>query len=200
MILMKPLLIATTSEGKLREIESLLVNLPFKVKSLADIALLKGFEVEEPATTFEGNAIIKAMTLGKRTGMLTLGEDAGLEVDVLDGRPGVYSKRFSSGTDADRNDALLKLMEGKKMRTARFRSVVAMYSPDNDLIRVCEGTCEGYITIEAKGTHGFGYDPIFFCKTLHKTLAEATLQEKNQVSHRSKALAKAKALLMGIFS
>lgn len=196
---MKPLLIATSSKGKLREIEALLERLPFKVQSIGDIAMLKGFEVEEPASTFEGNAIIKAMTLGKRTGMLTLGEDAGLEVEALGGKPGVYSKRFSPGTDADRNDALLRLMEGRRARAARFRSVVTIYNPDNDRVRVCEGRCEGYITTEVKGSHGFGYDPIFFSKVLDKTLAEATLEEKNRVSHRGKALAKAKELLMKFF-
>ncbi|MEM7173854.1 MAG: RdgB/HAM1 family non-canonical purine NTP pyrophosphatase [Bacteroidota bacterium] len=196
---MKKLLIATSSQGKIKEIASLLKSLPLQVASLAESGLPKDFEVEEPATTFEGNAIIKAMTLGKRTGLLTLADDSGLEVEALDGRPGVYSKRFAPGTDTDRNQALLRLMQNKKNRHASFRTVIAIYNPQNDLVRICEGLCPGAITHTPKGIHGFGYDPIFFSHTLHKTLAEATLEEKNKVSHRSKALKKASELLIEKF-
>ena len=191
----KILLIGTRSQGKLIEVQDLLQDLPFQIKTLAQTSLPISFDVQETATTFEGNAIIKAMTLGIKTGYLTLAEDAGLEVEALDGKPGVYSKRFYPGTDTDRNYALLKLMHNKKVRTARFHCAIAIYNPLKDLVQVCQGQCEGHITTGAKGNQGFGYDPIFFSTDLQKTMAQATIQEKSQISHRARALAQAKTLL-----
>lgn len=200
---MNKLLIATRSKGKFPEIVAELKELPFQFLSINDLAdLSASFEVEEPALTFEGNAIIKAMTLGKKTGLLTLAEDSGLQVDALDGRPGVYSARYAPGTDADRNAKLLGVLNGisEEKRTARFRIVVAIYNPENDKIRTCEGVYEGRITFEPKGNNGFGYDPIFFDLQFGKTYAELTLEEKNSVSHRGIALRKAKELLEKDFS
>lgn len=199
---MKKLLIATRSKGKFPEIVAELKDLALEFLNLNTApGLPSDFEVEEPALTFEGNAIIKAMTLGKKTGYLTLAEDSGLEVDALDGRPGVYSARYVSGTDTDRNMKLLGELVGisEAKRTARFRIVVAMYNPENDKIRTCEGVYEGRITTEPKGEHGFGYDPIFFDASFGKTYAELTLEEKNSVSHRGQALRKAKEILTNDF-
>ena len=137
------------------------------------------------------------MTLGKKTGLLTLAEDAGLEVDVLNGRPGVYTARYTPGTDEDRYKKLLSELQGitEEKRTARFRAIITIYDPENDKVRICEGIYEGRIALEPKGSKGFGYDPVFYNIELGKTNAEMTIEEKNQVSHRGKALRKAKEIL-----
>ncbi len=198
----RKLLIVTRSKGKFPEIIALLEDLPFHFLNLKDIPELPdNFEVEEPAMTFEGNATIKAMTLGKKTGLLTLAEDAGLEVDALDGRPGVYSARYAPGTDADRYMKLLSVLDKvpEEKRTARYRAVIAIYDPNNDKVRTCEGSTEGKIMKEPKGTGGFGYDPIFFSSELNKTFAEMTIEEKNSISHRGKATRKAREILKEYF-
>jgi len=195
---MKKLLIATRSKGKFPEIISELNGLPFNFLNLTDVPELpSNFEVEEPALTLEGNAIIKAMTLGKKTGLLTLAEDAGLEVESLDGRPGVYTARYAPGTDEDRYRKLLDELRGipEEKRMARFRAVIAIYDPENDKIRTCEGIYNGRIALEPKGSNGFGYDPVFYNIELGRTNAEMTMEEKNKVSHRGKALRKAKEIL-----
>jgi len=200
---MKKLLIATRSKGKFPEIVSELKGLPFEFLSLNDIPELSpDFEVEEPAQTFEGNAIIKAMTLGSKTGLLTLAEDSGLEIDALSGNPGVYSARYAPGTDEDRYKKLLSELKGvpEEKRTARFRTVIAFYDPENNKIRTCEGVYEGRIAFEPKGTNGFGYDPVFYNETLGKTNAQMTIEEKNKVSHRGQALRNAKEILIKDFS
>jgi len=179
-----------------------LAGLPFEFINLNDIPELpRGYEVEEPATTFEGNAIIKAMTLGKKTGLLTLADDSGLEVDALGGAPGVYSARYAPGSDEDRYNKLLQALSdvpGEK-RTARFRCVIALYDPSSDRVRTCDGSVEGSMLTEPRGTNGFGYDPIFFTTELQKTMAQATLEEKNTMSHRGRALQKARAILQNDF-
>ena len=196
---MRELLIATANEGKLREIKALLEGFSFKVLGLSDVDITK--DVEEPAQTFEGNAIIKAMTYGKLSNMLSLAEDSGLEIDVLDGRPGVFTKRYTEGT-ADNGHAKifdeLKDVPDEK-RGAQFRSVIVIYDPVNDKVRVCEGVARGYITREARGTNGFGQDPIFLYDDSGKTGGDMTSDEKNSISHRSKSLAKAKEILLTEF-
>lgn len=195
---MKKLLIATRSKGKFPEIVSELNGLPFEFLNLNDVSELpQNFEVEEPATTFEGNAIIKAMTLGKKTSFLTLAEDAGLEVDALNGRPGVYTARYAPGTDEDRYRKLLGELQDvpEEKRTARFRAIVAIYDPENDKVRTCEGIYEGRIAMKPIGNNGFGYDPVFYNVELGKINAEMTIEEKNGVSHRGKAIRKAKKIL-----
>src|SRR3989344_1895100 len=162
---MRKILIATRSKGKFPEIVAELRGLPFEFLNLTDIPELPPkLEVEEPAFTFEGNAIIKAMTLGKKTGLLTLAEDAGLEVDILNGRPGVYTARYAPGTDEDRYRKLLNELQNvsEEKRTARFRAIIAIYDPGNDRVRTCEGTYEGRIAFGPAGSNGFGYDPIFY--------------------------------------
>jgi XTP/dITP diphosphohydrolase len=127
-----------------------------------------------------------------------LADDSGLEVDALGGDPGIYSARFAGpdATDADRNRRVLELMEGipDDLRTARFKAAVAIAIPGRETI-VVEGVCEGQITREPRGANGFGYDPIFFIPTLNRTTAELTSEEKNQISHRGKAMRAARGIL-----
>ncbi len=193
---MKKLLIATYSKGKFREIEKILKGLPFEIVSLKEAGI--DFEVEETGKTFKANAILKARTYGKLTGLLTLAEDAGLEVDALGGAPGVYSARYCPGTDEDRYRLLLKNLAGvsTKKRTARFKAVVAIFDPKTGKIKTCQGVLEGRIATEPKGKHGFGYDPTFYVPKLKKRTAELTTEEKNKISHRGKAWQKAKKLLV----
>jgi len=145
--------------------------------------------------------VLKATTFGKKAGLLTLAEDTGLEVDALGGRPGVYTARYAPGTDEDRYRKLLNELKDvpEEKRTARFRTVVAIYNPKDDTTKICEGIYEGRIAVELKGSNGFGYDPIFYNVELGKTNAEMTREEKNKVSHRGKALRKAKDILLRDF-
>lgn len=193
----RKLLIATRNKGKLEEIRLELHDLPFEVVGLEEAGVPKEFDVEEPAMTMEGNAIIKAMTYGRKTGLLTLAEDAGLEVDALYGRPGVLSARYAPGTDEDRYRKLLEELKevSDDKLGAQFRAVVAIYNPASEKIRTCEGIYRGVITREPKGMNGFGYDPIFYNTELKKTNAEMTKKEKNLVSHRGMALRMAKLIL-----
>jgi len=192
---MKKILIATHSKGKFPEIKKILKGLPFKIVNLDDVGI--DFEVEETGSTFRENAILKARSYGKITGLLTLAEDAGLEVDVLNGAPGVYSARYCPGTDEDRYRLLLRNLRGvsAKKRIARFKAVVAIFDPKSKKVRTCQGVLEGRITFEPKGEHGFGYDPIFYVPQLRKRTAELTAEEKNKISHRGKAWRKARKIL-----
>ena len=199
---MRELLIATGNKGKFPEITAILGDIPFTFKNLNDLGYPEGFEVEEPGSTFESNAIIKAMTWGKRSGKLTIAEDSGFVVDALDGRPGVYSARYIAGTDQDRFNKILEEMkdvpDGK--RTARFVAVVAIYDPEHgDKVRLCEGSVAGTVTREPIGTNGFGYDPIFRYDETGKTGGEMTKEEKNTVSHRGRAMRKAREILLAEF-
>ena len=192
------LLIATRNGGKFPEIISKLKGLNLQFLNLNDISdLPPDFEVEEPAMTFEGNAIIKAMTLGKKTGLVTLADDSGLEVDALGGRPGVYSARYAPGTDKDRYKKLLNELKDAPddKLGAQFRCVIAIYNPANEKIRTCEGIYRGRLIREPRGNNGFGYDPIFYNDNSGKTNAEMTMEEKNRLSHRGLALEKAREIL-----
>jgi XTP/dITP diphosphohydrolase len=198
----KKLLIATRSIGKFPEIISLLEGLPFEFVSLNDVSEIpKEYEVEEPAMTFEGNAIIKAMTFGKKSGLMTLVDDSGLEVDALGGRPGVLSARYVAGTDKDRYKKILEELKSvpEDKRAARFRCVIAVYDPSTDRIRTTDGVFEGRIASSPRGEQGFGYDPIFFSAELQKMSAELTMEEKNAVSHRGKALKRMKEIIKSEF-
>lgn len=151
--------------------------------------------------TMEGNAIIKAFTYGHKTGLLTLSEDAGLEVDALGGAPGVFSARYCQGTDQDRYLKLLKEMKNisGQDRTAQFKAVVAIYDPQSGKIRTCQGIYRGKIITEPRGQNGFGYDPIFLNEKMNKTNAEMTVEEKNSVSHRGQAWRQAMEILKNEF-
>ncbi|HET8575417.1 MAG TPA: RdgB/HAM1 family non-canonical purine NTP pyrophosphatase [Candidatus Paceibacterota bacterium] len=194
---MKKLLIATRSRGKFPEMTALLAGLPFELMNLNDLPELENFTVEEVGTTFEGNALLKAILYGKKANLLTLADDSGLEVDALSGRPGVYSARYAPGSDKDRYEKLLEELRGvpEADRTARFRAVVAVYDPENDRVRLAEGTAEGRILTTPEGSNGFGYDPVFWNAKMQKGNAEMTFEEKNICSHRGEAFEKIRDIL-----
>ena len=199
---MRDLLIATGNAGKLREMLDALGKVPFKVTSLTDenTRVLAG--VEETGATFEENAILKAKEYGRRSGKLALAEDSGLEVDALDGSPGIFTARYASGSDADRYWKLLDAMKDipDDKRAARFVAVVAIYDPASGKTRTCEGEYRGHILREPQGSGGFGYDPVFFSDELQKTGAEMSVAEKNSVSHRGRAMQKAHDVLLAEFN
>jgi len=192
----KKLIVATRNQGKVKEIKKLIGEVPLQILSLNEITGIP--PVEEDRDTFEGNALKKAEIVSRYTGEAVLADDSGLEVDVLGGRPGVYSARFAgeNASDAGNNARLLKEMEGieDQRRTARFRCVMVLVFPEKKTVTV-EGTCEGYITRQPRGSGGFGYDPVFFYPPLHCTLASLSSQEKNRISHRGEALSKVKQLI-----
>jgi XTP/dITP diphosphohydrolase len=197
---MKQLLIATRNINKTKEIGKIFLDLDlenFEIINLDDIEFDKNFDVEETGTTFQENAILKAKGFGEKVDLITLADDSGLEVDALDGRPGVYSARYAATREA-RNQKLLRELENieEKDRTARYRVVMALYNPKDKTIKTFDGKCEGVILDQPKGESGFGYDPLFYYPKFKKTLAEVDIQEKNKVSHRRKALEKVAEFLI----
>lgn len=194
------LLLATTSRGKLREqraslagLDVELVGLPSWLESRAEIA-----PPEEPGPTFVDNAIAKALYYHRATGMASVGEDSGLVIDALGGEPGIHSARWlghDTSYDVKNATVLEKLADvPEEGRTARYVSAVAL-AEGGEIVFTAEGTCEGRIAWEPRGTGGFGYDPIFFYSPLGKTLAEVSATEKNRISHRGKAMAALRAFL-----
>lgn len=196
------LLIATRNANKVKELRHAFSSTGFTLVSLDEAGVPADYDVEEPAVTFEGNAIIKAMSYGRRANMLTLAEDAGVEVDALQGRPGVLSARYVPGTHEDRYRKVLAEMEGVPdgQRGAQFRAVIAIYDPAKEKIRTCEGVCRVTTLREPRGVQGFGYDPIFLFEESQKTFAELTPEEKDAVSHRGIAVRKAIDILTNDFS
>ena len=190
------LLVATHNRGKLREYAALLADLPIEVTWLDAEGI--DHEVDETGATFAENALLKARAYAARSGMLTWADDSGLEVDALDGRPGVYSARYGGPglSDDARYRALLAELEGVPdgARTARFRCVVAIASPDGEFFTT-DGTVEGTILHAARGSNGFGYDPIFFVPEYAASMAELPAEVKNRISHRARAAANAKTIL-----
>lgn len=188
----KRLVIATHNRKKAGEMIEVLQSL-FPSTELLTLADFEDApEPEETGTTYVENASIKALSAARHTREWSLADDAGLEVDALDGAPGLYSKRFG-GEDLPfpRKMALLleKLRPFKGAeRSARFRCVVALCAPDGERVDTFEATCEGQIAEEPKGSHGFGYDPVFYLPELGRHMAELTPQEKHQISHRGKVL------------
>jgi XTP/dITP diphosphohydrolase len=198
---MRELLIATSNKGKLIEFEEALKDLPFTLLGLRDV-FPDGIEIEEPGETLEGNAIIKAMTVGKRSGMLVLSDDTGLEIDALDGAPGVKSARFAPGSDTDRRNFLLERMKGVPdgERGGRMRSVLAIYDPERgDKIRLATGVMEIEVAREPRGDLGFGYDDVLLVKETGRMHAEENTEQRNQKSHRGKALLRVKEILLAEF-
>ena len=195
---MPTLLVATNNPGKVTELRELLAGLPVTITFPAKIGL--DLEVEETGDTFEENAGIKALAYARVTGLLTLADDSGLEVDALGGAPGVRSARYAGpdSDDADRYRKLIGALEGvpEGERAARFRCSVAVAEPDGTL-HTTAGTCEGQIGFEPRGQHGFGYDPVFVVAGHGgKTMAELQPNLKNSISHRARALAAALPLLV----
>lgn len=194
--MVKKLLVATREKGKLDELLDILGDLDFKIVTLEDINF-PNMEPREKNNSFTENAAIKAKFYGKKSGLLTIADDSGLIVDALPNKLGVRSKRYKKGTDIDRYNKLLKDLEKipKEKRRARFISAVAVYDPQTKEINTIEGICEGEISFKPKGSHGFGYDPVFIVAGLNKHFAQLTMEEKNQISHRAKALIKIKPRL-----
>ncbi len=192
------LVIATTSADKAREYRQLLANAPFALTSLSDVGVT--YDVPETGQTFAENATLKARVYAELTGLLTLADDSGLEVDALDGAPGVYSKRWAGddATDAMRNRLLLERLSGLPdvQRGARYRCAIAIAAPPpRGLIGVVEGVFEGRIAREPVGQGGFGYDPIFFVPEQGRTVGEMSAEEKDAISHRARAARAALPLL-----
>jgi XTP/dITP diphosphohydrolase len=189
------LLIATHNVGKLREYELLLDGLGLSLMSLADLDIT--MHVEESAATFKGNAALKARAYARISGLLTLADDSGLEVDALGGEPGVHSARYGGAmSDVERYRLLLQRLEGVQdsRRGARFRCVIAVVTPEGEL-HTSEGVCEGRIAHRPRGTHGFGYDPVFHLPQYGCTMAELHPETKNRVSHRAQAARGAREIL-----
>jgi XTP/dITP diphosphohydrolase len=191
------LVLATRNRDKIREIENLLEDLPITILTFKDF--LDFPEIEETGATLRENAVLKARGIAQFTGYPALADDSGLEVDYLKGEPGVYSSRYAGPgcTYDDNNNKLLLKLEGvpEDKRAAHFMTVIAIVW-DIDDIEAVEGMVEGFIATEKRGAGGFGYDPVFFYPPAKKTFAEMTLAEKNAVSHRGKALIKAKNLII----
>ncbi|MCK5215295.1 MAG: XTP/dITP diphosphatase [Candidatus Omnitrophica bacterium] len=198
---MKEIIIATKNQGKLREIKELLGEFNIKVTSLADYP--DAPDVVEDGKTFSSNAIKKAVTIGKYTGKLVMGEDSGLEIDVLDNQPGIYSARFA-GDDATyqkNNEKVLKLLEDVPMakRQARYRCFAAL-SDGGKVIGVVNGSCAGLIALSTRGENGFGYDPLFIVPRYKKTFGELNPDIKAAISHRFHALQKFKTMFIAYLS
>jgi XTP/dITP diphosphohydrolase len=180
----------------LREYAELLKGLPFELTTLSEQGITQ--EVEETGSSLEQNAVSKATTYASLSGLTTLADDSGLEVDALGGEPGPLSRRYAGEnvSDKERNDYLLAKLKDvpREKRTARFRAVIAIATPEGRL-SIGEGVCEGIIAFGSKGEGGFGYDPIFYLPELDKHMAELSLEEKNRISHRAKAVEKARRIL-----
>lgn len=192
------LVVATGNPGKFNEIAALLQGLEVLLLPLDRVGPIE--VPPEGGESFQENACRKARAVARAARQFALADDSGLEVDALGGQPGVLSARFGSpqATDADRNALLLELLRGipPEKRTARFRCVVAIAEPQGR-VRVAEGICEGRIAAAARGSLGFGYDPIFEIPSLGKTFAEVSPEVKNRVSHRARAIAGAREILAG---
>jgi XTP/dITP diphosphohydrolase len=187
------LLIATTNPGKVREYQALLNGLSLDLIGLNEVGITS--EIEETGATYEENAELKARTYASMCGLLTLADDSGLEVDALDGRPGVYSARYAED-NAQRIQKLLAELQNvpDSQRTARFQCAIALAWPDGH-VEISTGSCEGRIDHEPHGANGFGYDPIFYMPEYHATLAELPRDFKNAVSHRAHAVRQARTIL-----
>jgi XTP/dITP diphosphohydrolase len=189
------LLIASTNPGKLYEFQEIFAGLNLNwlshvtLKLPADLGIQ--LQVDETGSTYAENAALKARAYSRASGLLTLADDSGLEVEALDGRPGLHSARYALdplATDADRRTLLLKNLQGKpRPWRAAFQCVLALAQPDGSL-SLHAGTCPGEIISEERGSNGFGYDPVFLLPELGLTMAELPTAQKNQLSHRARAV------------
>ncbi|HHX17869.1 MAG TPA: XTP/dITP diphosphatase [Clostridium sp.] len=186
---MKKFIVATKNQGKLKEIQEILAKFPFQVVSMVDEGITK--DIDESGTTFEDNALIKAREVHKITGEIVMADDSGLEVDYLDGAPGVYSARFAgeNASDEDKNNKLLELLKDVpyEERKARFVCAIAVVLSNGEEFTV-KGVCEGYIGFKPEGKNGFGYDPLFYVPEFNMTTAQMKPEQKHEISHRGKAL------------
>jgi len=190
------LLIASTNRGKLREFQEILSGEPYDLFLPADLGI--ALTVEETGTTYRENAALKARAYAQASGLITLSDDSGLEVQALGGAPGLHSARYApqtGATDADRRAYLLENLRGKpRPWLARFVCTVAIATPQGEIF-FTEGECPGEIIPEERGTHGFGYDPIFYFPERGMTMAELPPEEKNRISHRARAVMAAVPIL-----
>jgi XTP/dITP diphosphohydrolase len=194
------LLVATQNRGKAREFQALLAPLNTDICFPSDTGL--HVEVPEDGDTYADNAGQKALAYARDSGLLTLADDSGLEVDALDGAPGIHSARYAPGHDIDRVEALLAHLRDVpvEQRTARFRCVVVIASPDGETTHSAEGVCEGRIAFEPVGRGGFGYDPVFFLPERNCTMAQLSQEEKNRISHRARAVTAALPILRDLLA
>lgn len=186
---MKKVLIATNNKGKAKDFEALFKPFGIEVLTLNDIE--QDIDVEETGVTFEENAILKAETVSKLLGVMVISDDSGLEIDKLNGAPGVYSARYAGSLKSDEAniEKVLTELQGvpETERTARFRCVLAVAGPNQKTVTF-SGSCEGKILTGKRGTNGFGYDPIFYLPQMDRAMAELSPEEKGQISHRGAAL------------
>ena len=191
------IIFATSNEGKMREVRSILEDLGMDVLSMKEAGI--DVDVVEDGATFEENAEIKAVEIGKVCGEIVLADDSGLEVDYLNKEPGIYSARYMGEETSYRikNQNIIDRLEGveDEKRTARFVCAIAAYFPDGT-VETVRGTIEGRIGYEEKGSNGFGYDPIFYVPEYGCTTAELSMEQKNEASHRGKALRKMKEIIL----
>lgn len=184
------IVLATHNQNKVRELNAILGALGIEVTPLP-----QDFpDIEENGTTFAENAKIKASAVCQALGVPAMADDSGLEVDALDGAPGIYSARWADGDDHDRNRFLLEKMQGEQNRTARFTCAACCAMPDGTVLEAT-GSCEGEILTEEHGTGGFGYDPVFYVPEQGCTFGELPAEVKNRISHRSRAFARMAELL-----
>jgi XTP/dITP diphosphohydrolase len=199
---MNQLLIATNNHGKVKELQDLLKDSGIELITPARIRL--DLDVIEDGHTYAENATKKAVAFAQASGLISLADDSGLEVDILNGAPGLYSARYGSSngeklSDKDRRDYLIQNLQGKpRPWTARFQATIAIAVPKGET-HLTEGFCEGEIIPEERGSGGFGYDPIFLLTELRKTMAELSMGEKNRLSHRARAVIKAKPILEQLY-
>jgi len=181
----RDIVIASKNQGKIREIRQIYADLPVSVVEVADLP-----DVVEDGETFSANARKKAVEIARHTRTWALADDSGLEVDALNGAPGIYSARWSGGGDEANNDKLLRDLRDvpAPARTARYRAVVVVADPDGRIIAETDGTCEGLIGFGRKGSGGFGYDPLFVVPQFGCTMAELSPETKHSISHRGEAL------------
>jgi XTP/dITP diphosphohydrolase len=196
----KQLLIATNNRGKVIEIQALLADIGCELVTPSQINLT--LDVEEDGQTYAENAAKKAVAFARASGRISLADDSGLEVDALGGAPGLHSARYSlkpGASDADRRAQLLQNLRGQpRPWTARFRATVAIAAPQGG-VELAEGSCPGEIIPEERGTGGFGYDPIFLLQESGLTMAELSMDEKNRLSHRARAVLAARPILKKLF-
>ena len=187
---MTKLLVATHNQGKVTEFAEMLQDLAIEWLSLDDVGVVQ--DVAETGSTFRENSVLKARAYAAETGLLTLADDSGLEVDALDGAPGVYTARYGGEglTAVQRYQKLINDIKTvpEPRRTARFRCVIVLAAPDGTILGESEGVCEGRIALEPVGDNGFGYDPVFYLPQFNKTMAQLPAAQKHQISHRGQAV------------
>ncbi|HND49328.1 MAG TPA: RdgB/HAM1 family non-canonical purine NTP pyrophosphatase [Anaerolineales bacterium] len=198
---MSKLLIATNNQGKVREFQELLTGSGIEFVTPVQINLQ--LDVEEDGSTYQENASKKALAFAKASGLISLADDSGLEVEALGGAPGLYSARYSpkpGANDKDRRDFLLSNLQDKpRPWKAHFHATIAVANPTGE-VEFTDGNCYGEIIPEERGSGGFGYDPIFFMPELGKTMSELDMSEKNRLSHRARAVIAAMPILKRIFA